>query len=181
METTVAILTISGNVNEAKLLLITNAKGLDKKLLLTWQVSSIDCTFLVSRDTRIYFTSLEVTFLLKFKGLLDLKWLFKDISFYFDYTRMIFRLFKDILQSFFYQNRHYDRIFFWFLPTGPFANTFFNKKFCQKLIIKYRHIIILFCLFYFIFKFIIYSRFTFRVVKTNLHRLTKNIQNKIKV
>ena len=90
---------MSGNTDEANLLLIAN---LDKKIVtnLTCLAVSlcITVTFLVLRETKIYFTSLEVTWLDYWTS----RYFSRSPFFYFDYTKMIFGLFNDVLQYCFY-------------------------------------------------------------------------------
>ena len=73
---TVATLAMSGNLDEARLLLITVVNGFDKKfdanLTSFVGILSVPDTFLVLRDFRIKFTSLEVTSLVEANVLLEL-------------------------------------------------------------------------------------------------------------
>ena len=65
MGLTVAILAISGNLDESRLLLIAIANGVDRKFDADLKsfvgILSVPDAFLVLRDFRIQFTSLEVT------------------------------------------------------------------------------------------------------------------------
>ena len=74
---TVATLTMSGNLDEARLLLIAVANGVDKTFDANFtsfvSILSVPDAFLVLRDFRIKFTSLEVTCLAEAKILLELK------------------------------------------------------------------------------------------------------------
>ena len=71
---------MSGNLDGARLLLIAVANGFDRKLDANFtsfvSILSVPDSFLVLRDFRIKFTSLEVTYLAEAKELLELKWLF---------------------------------------------------------------------------------------------------------
>ena len=73
----VAILAMSGNLDGARLLLIAVANGSDRKLDANFtsfvSILSVPDSFLVLRDFRIKFTSLEVTCLAEAKELLELK------------------------------------------------------------------------------------------------------------
>ena len=75
---------MSGNLDGARLLLIAVANGFDRKLDANFtsfvSILSVPDSFLVLRDFRIKFTSLEVTCLAEAEELLELKWLF---SYYF--------------------------------------------------------------------------------------------------
>ena len=74
---TVATLTMSGNLDEARLLLIVVANGVDGKFDANFKsfvgILSVPDAFLVLRDFRIKFASLEVTCLAEAKVLLELK------------------------------------------------------------------------------------------------------------
>ena len=67
---------MSGNLDEARLLLITVVNGFDEKfdanLTSFVGILSVPDTFLVLRDFRIKFTSLEVTSLVEANVLLEL-------------------------------------------------------------------------------------------------------------
>ena len=82
---TVATLAMSGNLDEAMLLLITFANGVDRKSDANFTsfvgILSVPDAFLLLTDFRIKFTMLEVNGLSDAKVLLELKWLFTDISF----------------------------------------------------------------------------------------------------
>ena len=82
---TVASLTMSGNLDEARLLLIAVTNGFDRKFDANFTsfvgILFAPDAFLVLRDFRIKFTSLEVTCLPVVKVLLELKWLFTNILF----------------------------------------------------------------------------------------------------
>ena len=71
---------MSGNLDGARLLLIAVANGFDRKLDANFtsfvSILSVPDSFLVLRDFRIKFTSLEVTYLAEAEELLELKWLF---------------------------------------------------------------------------------------------------------
>ena len=73
----VATLAMSGTLDGARLLLIAVANGFDRKLDANFtsfvSILSVPDTFLVLRDFRIKFTSLEVTCLAEAKELLELK------------------------------------------------------------------------------------------------------------
>ena len=73
----VATLAMSGNLDGARLLLIAVANGSDRKLDANFtsfvSILSVPDSFLVLRDFRIKFTSLEVTCLAEAKELLELK------------------------------------------------------------------------------------------------------------
>ena len=74
----VAILAMSGNLDGARLLLIAVANGFDRKFDANFTsyfvgILSVLNAFLVLRDFRIKFTSLEVTCLAEAKELLELK------------------------------------------------------------------------------------------------------------
>ena len=68
---------MSGNLDGARLLLIAVANGFDRKLDANFtsfvSILSVPDSFLVLRDFRIKFTSLEVTCLAEAKELLELK------------------------------------------------------------------------------------------------------------
>ena len=68
---------MSGNLDGARLLLIAVANGSDRKLDANFtsfvSILSVPDSFLVLRDFRIKFTSLEVTCLAEAKELLELK------------------------------------------------------------------------------------------------------------
>ena len=74
---TVATLAMSGNLDEARLLLIAVANGVDGKFDANFKsfvgILSVPDVFLVLRDFRIKFASLEVTCLAEAKVLLELK------------------------------------------------------------------------------------------------------------
>ena len=74
---TVAILAMSGNLDEARLLLVTVANGFNRKFDANFTslvgISSLPDAFLVLRDFRIKFTLLEVNCLAEAKALLELK------------------------------------------------------------------------------------------------------------
>ena len=76
---------MSGNLDEARLLLIAVANGFDRKFDANFKsffgILSVPNTFLVLIDFRTKFTSLEVTCLAEVKVLLELKWFFTDILF----------------------------------------------------------------------------------------------------
>ena len=82
---TVATLAMPGNLDEARLLLIAVAIGFDIKFKANFTsfvgILSVPDAFLVLRDFRINFTSLEVACLAEAKILLELDWLFTEISF----------------------------------------------------------------------------------------------------
>ena len=73
----VATLAMSGNLDGARLLLIAVANGSDRKLDANFtsfvSILSVPDSFLVLRDFKIKFTSLEVTCLAEAKELLELK------------------------------------------------------------------------------------------------------------
>ena len=73
----VATLAMSGNLDGARLLLIAVANGSDRKLDANFtsfvSILSVPDSFLVLRDFRIKFTSLEVTYLAEAEELLELK------------------------------------------------------------------------------------------------------------
>ena len=73
----VATLAMSGNLDGARLLLIAVANGFDRKLDANFtsfvSILSVPDSFLVLRDFKIKFTSLEVTCLAEAKELLELK------------------------------------------------------------------------------------------------------------
>ena len=73
----VATLAMSGTLDGARLLLIAVANGFDRKLDANFtsfvSILSVPDSFLVLRDFRIKFTSLEVTCLAEAKELLELK------------------------------------------------------------------------------------------------------------
>ena len=73
----VATLAMSGNLDGARLLLIAVANGFDRKLDANFtsfvSILSVPDSFLVLRDFRIKFTSLEVTCLAEAEELLELK------------------------------------------------------------------------------------------------------------
>ena len=68
---------MSGNLDGARLLLIAVANGSDRKLDANFtsfvSILSVPDSFLVLRDFRIKFTSLEVTYLAEAEELLELK------------------------------------------------------------------------------------------------------------
>ena len=68
---------MSGNLDGARLLLIAVANGFDRKLDANFtsfvSILSVPDSFLVLRDFRIKFTSLEVTYLAEAEELLELK------------------------------------------------------------------------------------------------------------
>ena len=68
---------MSGNLDGARLLLIAVANGFDRKLDANFtsfvSILSVPDSFLVLRDFRIKFTSLEVTCLAEAEELLELK------------------------------------------------------------------------------------------------------------
>ena len=74
---TVATLAMSGKLDEARLLLIAVTNGFNRKFDASFTsfvgILSVPDTFLVLRDFRIKFTSLEVTCLAEAKVLLELK------------------------------------------------------------------------------------------------------------
>ena len=78
-------LAMSGNLDEARLLLIGVANGVDRKSDANFTsfvgILSVPDAFLVLRDFRIKFTSLKVTCLAEAKELLEFKLLFTDIKF----------------------------------------------------------------------------------------------------
>ena len=80
--TTVAVLSISGNLDEARMLVIAIANDVDETFgtnVTTFVgILSVPDTFLMLRDFRIKFTLLEVTCLTEGKVLLELKLLFTD-------------------------------------------------------------------------------------------------------
>ena len=73
----VATLAMSGTLDGARLLLIAVANGFDRKLDANFtsfvSILSVPDSFLVLRDFRTKFTSLEVTCLAEAKELLELK------------------------------------------------------------------------------------------------------------
>ena len=92
------------NLDEARLLLIAIANSVDRKfdanLTSFVGILSVPDTFLVMRDFRITFTSLEVTCLDENKVLSDFKWVFTD-TLSLDrtfYDRMIFVLFDNAMK-----------------------------------------------------------------------------------
>ena len=74
---TVATLAMPGNIDEARLLLIAVANGVDRNfdgnVTSFVGILSVSDAFLVLSDFRIKFTSLEVTYLTEAKVLLELK------------------------------------------------------------------------------------------------------------
>ena len=98
---TVATLAMSGNLDEARLLLIAVANGVDRKSDANFTsfigILSVLDAFLVLRDFRIKFTSLEATCLAEAKELLEFKSLFTHKIFNFNYARMIFNLFDNVM------------------------------------------------------------------------------------
>lgn len=102
--TTVTFLVMLRNLDEARLLLIAIANSVDRKfdanLTSFVGILSVPDTFLVLRDFRITFTSLEVTCLDENKVLSDFKWVFTD-TLSLDrtfYDRMIFVLFDNAMK-----------------------------------------------------------------------------------
>ena len=77
---------MSGNLDEARLLLIAVVNCVDKKHNAAFAsfvgILSVPDVFLVLKDFRIKFTSLEVTCLVEAKVLLEFKWVFTDILFF---------------------------------------------------------------------------------------------------
>ena len=71
--TTVAILAISGNLDNATLLLIAIDRKFDANLISFVSILSVPGAVLVLRDFRIKFTSLDVACLVEGKVLLELK------------------------------------------------------------------------------------------------------------
>ena len=88
---TVATLAMSGTLDEARLLFIAVVNDVDKKfdanLTSFVGILSVPDAFLVLRDFRIKFTSVEVPCLAEAKELLELH---RKIIFHFHYARMIY-------------------------------------------------------------------------------------------
>ena len=109
---TVATLAISGNLDEPRLLLIAVGNGFDRKSDANFTsfvgILSVPDAFLVLRDFRIKFTSLEVTCLAEAKVLLTHKRLFTDILFS---ILIMLEWLERYVRLFSYQSLHCDKLF----------------------------------------------------------------------